>query len=97
MWMQSQSLLTKLKLWGAINENIKPGRYSILADNNYGVNNMRINKGVQLSESSYFGGKSYSIPAIFLIFSIACLVYAIVFFRKFKDLDAVLEEEKKER
>ena len=90
--MQSQSLLTKVKHWGTIKQNLKVGNYSIIVNNSYGVNHMRMIKGVRICESSIIGSKNYSVPALFLIFAIGCLIYAIVFYKKFRLLDSILEE-----
>lgn len=85
--MQNQALMTKQKLWGRINQTLPPGKYSLLAENHYKINNMRIKKGVKISQSSKFGGKSYFIPIMFTLASIGCIIYAIVFYKKFHTLD----------
>lgn len=48
---------------------------------------MRIKKGVKISQSSKFGGKSYFIPIIFAFGSIGSIIYAIFFYKKFHTLD----------
>jgi len=87
MWMQNQALMTKQRLWGRINQTLTPGKYSLLAENHYKINNMRITKGVKISQSSKLGGKSYSFPIIFALGSIGCIVYAFIFYKKFYSLD----------
>ena len=79
--------MTKQKLWGRINQPLPAGKYSLLAENNYKINNMRIKKGAKISQSSRFGGKSYFIPIMFTLASIGCIIYAIVFYKKFHTLD----------
>ncbi len=85
--MQTQSLMTKQKLWGRIKNSLKPGNYSLLVENNYQISNMRITKGIKIMEGSRLGGKSYFIPSSLLVASIGCLLFAIIFYRKFKSCD----------
>lgn len=47
--MQLQSLMTKKKLWGTIEQNLPAGNYTIVAENYYKLRNLRIIKGIQFT------------------------------------------------
>jgi hypothetical protein len=87
-WMQNQALMNKQKLWGRINTPLTPGRYSLIVENRYKINTMRLTKGVRIMETSNMGGKSYVFPIMFGIFAVGCGLYAIIFYKKFNKLDA---------
>lgn len=93
MWMQNQALMTKQKLWGRSNQPLSAGKYSLLIENRYKISNMRITKGLKISESSKLGGKSYFIPIVFAFGSIGCIIYAIVFYKKFSPLDQKIRDD----
>ena len=77
-YMLTGSLMTKKRLWGKIEEGLKAGEYSLLTENNYKVHNLGIEKGIQLTTTTVFGGANLFFPVAFLILALISLVYSIV-------------------
>jgi hypothetical protein len=86
--------MTKHKLWGVLYTPLEVGNYSLIAENNYKIDKMRIIKSVHITESSKIGGKSYFIPILLGVFSIGCIVFSILFFRKSKQAETNLDKSK---
>ncbi len=77
--------MTKKKRWGIINNNLKPGKYQLIANNNFMLPDMKLNKGIILSTTNVMGGRQVFYPVVFSICGIVCLVYAIFVWCEFKN------------
>ena len=87
IWMRKTARTTKLKLWGRINEALKPGKYNLVAENNFQVGDMKLHKGIRLISGSAFGGALYFYPWVFGLLGLLCIGYAILLRCKFPDYD----------
>ena len=70
--------MTKKRLWGKIEGGLKAGEYTLLTENHYKVKDLEIEKGIQLTTTTIFGGASLFFPVTFLILALIALVYSIV-------------------
>lgn len=86
--------MTKHKLWGVLYNPLEVGNYSLIAENNYKIDRMRITKSVHITESSKIGGKSFFIPTFLGVFCIGCIVFSILFYRKFKETEKSIDKSK---
>ena len=75
--------MTKKKLWGRVEQELKKGSYTVLVENNYQVGNLKIGKGVELTSSSILGGRQFFIPVALIVLGIASLAYTFYLAYKF--------------
>lgn len=80
-------MIGKYKLWGRINEPLKKGKYNLLVNNIYHINNLRIAKGIELTHPSKMGGVIYFFPVCFAIMGLMCIGYAIFMKTQMGDYD----------
>ncbi|KAL0220672.1 hypothetical protein RCL1_000526 [Eukaryota sp. TZLM3-RCL] len=64
------SLLSKFrKLYGIVHDDLQQGTYSLLVSNNFPVDSFSGSKSFVISESGFFGGRSFSLAILLLILS----------------------------
>lgn len=79
VWMRTAGLPNFRKLYGKINQDIEPGNYEVVIQNNYDVNGFDGNKSFVLSTTNALGGKNYFLAVCYIVVGSLCLIFAIIF------------------
>lgn len=79
VWMRTAGLPNFRKLWGKIEQNLKPGTYELTIDNNYDVASFEGKKTFVLSTTNALGGKNYFLAICYIVVGSLCIVFAIIF------------------
>ena len=82
--MRTSGLPNFDKLWGVIDENLKPGNYTITVEKNYNSKNWEGRRYFILTNTTIFGGKNISIGVGMLMVGLFCMGASIFFCRKMK-------------
>lgn len=79
VWMRTAGLPNFRKLYGKITQDIEPGEYQVVIQNNYDVNGFDGNKSFVLSTTNALGGKNYFLAVCYIVVGSLCLIFAIIF------------------
>ena len=88
--------MTKKKLWGIIDRDLRPGNYTVVAENNYKIGGEKISKGIELTPSSIVGGKLYSLPITLMVLGVASWIYTFYLIYKFREHEELLRNYRNE-
>ncbi len=77
--MRTAGLPNFRKLWGKLEQDLIPGRYTVVIKNNYDVNGFEGNKSFVLSTTNALGGKNYFLAVCYIVVGSLCLIFAIIF------------------
>jgi len=78
VWMRTAGLPTFRKLWGRIETDISPGKYTIEIQNNFEVRPFKGKKSVVHATSNVLGGKNYFLAISFLAVGGASMLFAFL-------------------
>lgn len=78
VWMRTAGLPNFRKLWGRIDQDLKPGRYYMKVKNNYDVDNFKGSKSIVLSTVNAFGGENYFIAVCYLFVGSICMITSFI-------------------
>ena len=70
------------KLWGRIEQDLEPGEYTVIVNNNFPVREFDGGKKVVLSTANAFGGKNTFLAVAYLVVGGVCFVVFIAFLVK---------------
>ena len=79
VWMRTAGLPNFRKLYGKITQDIEPGDYQVVIQNNYDVNGFDGNKSFVLSTTNALGGKNYFLAVCYIVVGSLCLIFAVIF------------------
>ena len=79
VWMRTAGLPNFRKLWGKIEEDLKPGYYKVIIENNYQVDTFDGSKYVVLSTTNALGGKNYFLAVCYIVVGTLCCLFALIF------------------
>jgi hypothetical protein len=79
VWMRTAGLPNFRKLYGKITQDIEPGEYQVVIQNNYDVNGFDGNKSFVLSTTNALGGKNYFLAVCYIVVGSLCLIFAMIF------------------
>lgn len=77
--MRTAGLPNFRKLWGKINQNLKPGNYKLDIENNYEVSTFEGKKSFVLSTTNALGGKNYFLAICYIVVGSLCILFAVIF------------------
>ena len=80
VWMRTAGLPNFRKLWGRINGDLIPGKYTLVINNNYDVEDFDAQKYFVITTSNGIGGKNYFLGIVSISLGGLCLVAALAFF-----------------
>lgn len=78
--MRTAGLPNFRKLYGRIEQDIVPGKYSMVIKNNYDVKSFDGRKTFILSTTNALGGKNFFLAVCYLVVGSLCIVFSIIFF-----------------
>jgi len=84
VWMRPAGLPNFRKLWGKVNQDLMPGKYYIVINNNYPVEKFEGEKYFVLSTVNAFGGKNSFLGISYICVGGICLIMALLFFFGYK-------------
>lgn len=79
VWMRNSGLPTFRKLWGKVEQDLAPGKYKVVIDNQYNVQPFEGKKHVVLSTANSFGGKNNAAAIIYIIVGVLCGLATLFF------------------
>lgn len=79
--------MTKKRMWGKIEGNLQPGDYTVVAENNYQIDEMAIHKGIEISTAGILGGFNLFFPVSFGLAGLACIITGIFVHFKLKRVE----------
>lgn len=83
VWMRPAGLPNFRKLWGKIEQDLTPGKYTITFENNYKID-YGGKKYFVISTVNAFGGKNSFLGISYIVIGGICIVMAILFFFGYK-------------
>jgi hypothetical protein len=79
VWMNIAALPTFRKLWGHIEEDLDSGKYTVVIENQYDVDEFDGEKHIVLSTTGAFGGKVTFIGIAYLVVGAVTISGSILF------------------
>lgn len=79
VWMRPAGLPNFRKLWGRIQQNLEPGKYSFTIQNNFDVSHYSGEKFIVLSTVNAFGGNNSFLGISYIVVGSVCILLAVVF------------------
>lgn len=77
--MRTAGLPNFRKLWGKITEDLPPGEYYLLIQNNYEVAPFQGKKSFVISTTNALGGKNYFLAICYITVGTLCMLFSFVF------------------
>jgi len=81
--MRTAALPSFRKLWGRIEQDLQPGKYTILIGNNYDVSPFEGKKYFAVSTANAFGGKNIFLGVSYIVIGGITLIITVIFIIKF--------------
>lgn len=78
--MRTAGLPNFRKLYGKFTEDLQPGQYTMVIQNNYDVSSYDGKKSFVLSTTNALGGKNYFLAICYIVVGVLCIVFALIFF-----------------
>lgn len=79
VWMRNSGLPTFRKLWGKIEQDLQPGKYQVVIDNQYTVKPYNGRKLFVITTTNSFGGSNHAAAIIYIIVGCFCGVATMFF------------------
>ena len=77
--MRTAGLPNFRKLWGRIDDTLKPGNYILRVKNHYEVKPFAGTKSFVISTTNALGGKNYFLAVCYITVGTLCLLFSFVF------------------